>query len=142
VYRILPWIRQYLETAAGQGRSWFFEDVLQKFYCREIYAIIDISFYGDIQPCGLAPARISIHENRERGLLTLWEEATLEIKEDLEQGRYRPYCNGCCHHFSRNMLASMLKYPMQNRSALLKMTPYLFLRIISGISKKIKFSIK
>jgi MoaA/NifB/PqqE/SkfB family radical SAM enzyme len=81
VYRILPWIRHYLETAAGQGGNWFFDNVLQKFYCREIYAIVDISFYGDIQPCGLAPAKISIHENRERGLLALWEEATAEIRK-------------------------------------------------------------
>ena len=136
VYRILPWIGQYLTTAAGHDGKWFFNDVLNKFYCREIYAIIDISFYGEIQPCGLAPATISIKEDRERGLLALWTEATAEIKDDLEHGRYRPYCNGCCHHFSRNMLASVMKYPLQNSAVTARMMSLVLARIVSGMMKK------
>ncbi len=142
VYRILPWIRHYLETAANPNRNWFFDKVLNKFYCREVYAIIDISYYGDIQPCGLAPAKISIHENRDRGLINLWMEATAEIKNDLLTANYRAYCNGCCHHFSRNMLASIVKYPFQNRQALFKISPLISSRISNTILKRIKFSLK
>jgi len=142
VYRILPWISHYLTTATDPNGNWFFNEVLRKFYCREIDAIIDISYYGDIQPCGLASAKISIHEHRDRGLLSLWMEATAEIKNDLARSNYRAYCNGCCHHFSRNMLASIMKHPLQNRSALLKMTPLLASRIGNNLIKRIKYSIK
>ena len=36
VYRIYPWIQYYLETVASQNGNWFFDDVLNNFYCREI----------------------------------------------------------------------------------------------------------
>lgn len=136
VYRIFPWISYYLKTAAAQNGKWFFDDVLDKFFCREIYAIIDISYDGGIQPCGLRPASISIHENRHLGLMALWSLATEDIKDDLLHGRYYPCCNGCCHHFSRNMLASIVKHPVKNRLALINMTPLLLSRIQSRILKK------
>lgn len=138
VYRILPWIEAYLKTAAGQNGDWFFEDVLNKFYCREIYAIIDISYDGGIQPCGLAKAKVNIRNDRSRGLVGLWQEATSDLKKDMEAGNWRTYCNGCCHHFSRNMLASIIKYPVKNRSALMKVVPSLFSRIAFRTMKKMK----
>jgi MoaA/NifB/PqqE/SkfB family radical SAM enzyme len=137
VYRLIPWIRHYLETAAGSNGKWFFEEVLQKFYCRELYAIIDISYSGGIQPCGLKTATVSIIGNRQQGLLELWSQATREIKADLEKDEYYPCCNGCCHHFSRNMLASMMKYPLQNRKALAGMLPLILSRICSTVAKKL-----
>jgi MoaA/NifB/PqqE/SkfB family radical SAM enzyme len=135
VYRILPWIGHYLRKAENQNGKWFFNEVLHKFYCREIDAIIDISYDGGIQPCGLALATVSIKENRDRGLSALWSEATKGIRDDLNNGRYHPYCNGCCHHFSRNMLASIMKYPLKNRRALLNMSMLLFSRIASRTIK-------
>lgn len=139
VYRIYPWIRFYLKTAVSQNGKWFFDDVLEKFFCREIYAIIDISYDGGIQPCGLVPASVSIINNRDPGLMALWSKATGEIKNDLSNDRYYECCNGCCHHFSRNMLASMLKYPMKNRHALIKMMPLFLSRIRSRLLKKSLF---
>lgn len=138
VYRIFPWIRQYLETAAEGSREMFFRKVLKKFYCREIDAIIDISYDGGIQPCGLSLSTVNIHKNSEQGLMALWSTATEAIRKDLQNERYYDYCNGCCHHFSRNMLASIMKNPLQNRSALMKLFPLLFLRSMSGIWKKMK----
>ena len=88
VYRIFPWIKSYLKTAAGQNGKWFFHEVVNKFFCREVYAIIDISYNGGIQPCGLSTATVSIHKNRHLGLMALWSKATEEIKEDLNQDRY------------------------------------------------------
>jgi MoaA/NifB/PqqE/SkfB family radical SAM enzyme len=137
VYRIFPWIKSYLETANAKKGRWFFSDVLNKFYCREIDAIIDITYDGGIQPCGLVPASITIHENRQEGLVVLWLKATQQIREDLSHYRYYPVCNGCCHHFSRNMLASIAKYPVKNRLALLKMMPLVLSRMQSGLLKKI-----
>ena len=131
VYRILPWIEQYLKTAANQNGEWFFNGVLNKFYCREIYSIIEIGYDGGIQPCGLAHAKSSIRENKHRGLMEQWLNSTIEIKDDLSKDKYREYCNGCCHHFSRNMMASMVKYPVKNRIALLKMTSFLLSRVLS-----------
>ena len=138
VYRILPWIEYYLKTAGGQGSEWFFDDVLDAFYCREIDAIIDITYDGGIQPCGLAPASINIRQNRQPGLLALWSAATQEIREDLQNQRYREYCNGCCHHFSRNMLASIMKHPIKNRHALYRIFPLIFWRTFWDVIKKFK----
>jgi len=142
VYRIYPWIKYYLKTAADQKGKWFFHNVLNKFYCREIYAIIDISYNGGIQPCGLTPAGVSIHNNRQLGLMTLWLKATEEIKKDLSHDRYYEYCNGCCHHFSRNMFASIFKHPIKNRQALKKIIPLLSSRIRTRMLKKLSLHMK
>ena len=139
VYRIFPWIKYYLATAAGKNEGWFFNDVLDKFYCREIYAIIDISYDGGIQPCGLVPASGPGIKNRQPGLIPLWLNATRQIRDDLHNGRFYDCCNGCCHHFSRNMLASVFKHPVKNRSALIRMIPLVLLRIQSEILKKLNF---
>jgi MoaA/NifB/PqqE/SkfB family radical SAM enzyme len=137
VYRILPWIGAYIKASERLDGKLFFEDVLKKFYCREVYAAIDITYDGGIQPCGLTRATINIHERKGRGLLELWEDATAGIKRDITNGHYYDYCNACCHKFSRNMLASVMKYPMKNSSALMKMIPLLVSRIGSKTRKKI-----
>ncbi len=135
VYRIIPWIQSYLKTASIKNGKWFFDDVLNKFICREIHAIIDISYDGGIQPCGLLPATTFIQKNQEQGLMKLWFDATLEIKSNMARGQYYDCCNGCCHHFSRNMLASIFKHPLQNRKALMKMIPNVLKRMQVGMMK-------
>jgi MoaA/NifB/PqqE/SkfB family radical SAM enzyme len=137
VYRLMPWIACYLKQASSANGSWFFHYVLKKFYCRDLYAIIEITYDGGIQPCGLALAEVNIYKDRSSGLLGLWSEATKGIKEDLRRGRYHPYCNGCCHHFSRNMLASIIKYPFANRTALFTMLPLMLSRIWFRMLKKL-----
>jgi MoaA/NifB/PqqE/SkfB family radical SAM enzyme len=137
VYRILPWIKSYLTTSEAHNREWFFNDVLNKFYCRELYAIIDIAYDGGIQPCGLAKASINIRKNKEQGLLASWLEATKAIKDDIENERFHTYCNACCHHFSRNMLASIIRYPVSNRIALMHMTTALLSRAVTRLSKTV-----
>jgi MoaA/NifB/PqqE/SkfB family radical SAM enzyme len=139
VYRILPWIRSYLETAENQDRKWFFDDVLYKFYCREIYAIIDISYDGGIQPCALTNASISIHHDRHLGLIGLWLKATEVIKDDLDNGRFYAQCNGCCNHFSRNMLASIINHPVKNRAAMMTIMPLILSRIMFVLFKNLYF---
>jgi len=136
VYRILPWIEFYLKTVAAQKGQWFFNDVLRKFFCREIYAIIEIGYDGGIQACGLLPASVSVLNNRQKDLAELWSQATMEIKDDMRNGRFHKECNACCHHFSRNMLASVFKHPFQNGAALMTLIPLVFSRIQSGIIKK------
>jgi MoaA/NifB/PqqE/SkfB family radical SAM enzyme len=138
VYRILPWIRHYLERAETQNGEWFFHKVLKKFYCRDLYAIIDISYDGGIQPCPLSLAKISIKGNHQSSLLTLWSNATAEIKDDIGGGNYYEICNACCNHFSRNMIASIMKYPVKNREALGILIPLLISRFISGLTKKLR----
>lgn len=137
VYRILPWIRSYLEYTSGMKTGWFFLEVMKKFHCREIYAIIDIAYDGGIQPCGLAEAQISIHEHREKGLLGLWHDATKKIREDLQNDRFYPICNSCCHHFSRNMMASAAKYPFRNRKLLSTLVLMMAERILFRLYKRI-----
>jgi MoaA/NifB/PqqE/SkfB family radical SAM enzyme len=141
VYRIYPWIGHYLKTASARDGKWFFDDVLAKFYCREIFAIIDISYDGGIQPCALTQASVSIYKDRNQGLMELWQKATEVIRDDMLHGRFYNYCNGCCNHFSRNMLASVLKHPVKNRVALFKIIPLMFSRIQSGILKEINIFI-
>lgn len=135
-YRIFHWISHYIETASTQ-EGWFFEKVLNKFYCREIDAIIDISYDGGIQPCGLALSKINIKHHKDQRLLDLWRQSTENLRTDMVNGRYHQICNGCCHHFSRNMLASVIRYPFANRDALAKLMPLLFARVIHESSKKI-----
>ncbi|HRX97968.1 MAG TPA: radical SAM protein, partial [Bacteroidales bacterium] len=142
VYRIMPWINQYLTTAAGKNGTWFFEAVLNKFYCREIYAIIDIAYDGGIQSCGLRPATVSIKDRENKNLLELWNEATHEIRNFLETGNFYPECNGCCHHFSRNMIASMIKYPLSNRQAWATMLPLIGNRVSKRVLKNYQKSIE
>ena len=140
VYRIYPWIKHYLESAASLNGKWFFKDVLNKFYCREIDAIIDITYDGGIQPCGLALAKSTIHQDRNLGLMGQWAEATSELRDDNINGRYREYCNACCHHFSRNMMASIMKHPLHNRIALFQILSLILSRITAKAYKKVKFA--
>jgi MoaA/NifB/PqqE/SkfB family radical SAM enzyme len=135
VYRLLPWLASYLNNVSGSNGKWFFHGVLEKFYCRDVHAIIDITYDGGIQPCGLAKAEINIHERRELGLLALWHEATEKLKNDLKNERYHDICNGCCHHFSRNMMASVMRHPIWNRAALLAIAPLTFSRAASKVIK-------
>ncbi|MEI7980331.1 MAG: radical SAM protein [Bacteroidota bacterium] len=137
VYRIFPWIGTYLRTAAGRDGKWFFKELLGSFFCRELYAIIDINFNGGIQPCGLTPASVSIINNRQPGLMALWLKATEEIKKDLSDERFYTYCNGCCHHFSRNMLASIVRHPVENHKALGNLTPLILSRMKNRILKNL-----
>ncbi len=137
VYRIIPWIEEYLKSASGSGSRWFWEKLVKKFTCRDISAIIDITYDGGIQPCAFAESHFSIKRNREVGLLNLWKMATKDIHNDIESGKYRAYCNGCCNHFSRNMLYSAIKYPIKNRTILLKLTSLIFLRATNSIYKKV-----
>ncbi len=137
VYRLLPWIGQYLKSAASQNGEWFFSKVLDKFICREIYAIIEIGYDGGVQPCALLPAPFSIIHDKDHSLVELWSKATERIREDVSKGMYPECCNACCNHFSRNMLASIFKHPVRNRSALIRMLPLAISRIHWRILKNI-----
>ncbi|MBN1185223.1 MAG: radical SAM protein [Bacteroidales bacterium] len=136
VYRIKPWINNYIKTASGSNSSWFFNDILKKFYCREVHTVIDISYNGGIQPCGLALAITSIKDNKETNLLSQWYKAGSSLKNNLKNKKYPEICNGCCHKFSRNMIASVFKYPLANNKALRKVILLLIFRTISMINKK------
>jgi MoaA/NifB/PqqE/SkfB family radical SAM enzyme len=135
VYRILPWIRKYIMGPSGLKSKWFFLDVLNKFYCREIHAVIDINYHGGIQPCGLSNAKVNIKENREKDLLTLWSEATFQLRYDIKSAKYPLACNGCCHKFSRNLMASVIKYPFANRAALGKVLQVIISRALNKTYK-------
>ena len=133
VYRLMPWIGNYLETINKSNGHWFFTDIVKKFYCRELFSIIEIDYNGNIHPCALLPANKNIFDNRQQGLIVNWMDATHELKIQMEEGQFHAECNACCNHFSRNMLASVIRYPVRNRMALLKLLPLLSARLISRI---------
>jgi MoaA/NifB/PqqE/SkfB family radical SAM enzyme len=135
VYRILPWISYYIKNNADFNRNSFYFNILKNFYCREVYEVIEINYYGGIQPCGLSHAEISIFNKRELSLLDLWSEANCKLKDDLKNKNYPQYCNGCCHKFSRNMIASVIKYPISNRIALVKLLYLIITRMITTVYK-------
>jgi MoaA/NifB/PqqE/SkfB family radical SAM enzyme len=137
VYRIINWIGSYLELGGEYRQQWFFHEVLNKFYCREAFAVIDIDYHGGIQPCGLSSAAVNIRDQRDEGLMPLWRKATKDLHQDLKSGKFIPACNACCHKFGRNMLASVMKYPFANRAALWSLTPLLASRIVNTAFKKI-----
>ncbi len=137
-YRIKLWIEKYIKTASKQDGSYFFRDILHKFYCRDLFSTIEIGYDGGIQACPLAQASNTIQSSKEIGIVKAWEIATEELKKDLNNGIIHPMCNACCHHFSRNMIASLIKYPLHNFNALLLMIPVLFERIFYSTVKKLK----
>jgi MoaA/NifB/PqqE/SkfB family radical SAM enzyme len=120
-YRLYPWIRQYIESASHQGSNRFFNKVLKRFWCRDLEATIEVSFQGGIQPCGLLPASVFIQDHKDENLVQLWHIAMNDLQKSLKQGHYPEECNYCCHHFSRNMLASVMRYPFSNCSTIAKM---------------------
>ncbi|MBM3404235.1 MAG: radical SAM protein [Bacteroidetes bacterium] len=138
VYRIKPWIQYYILSANGEIQGWFFEKILRKFYCREVDAIIDITYDGGIQPCGLAESKVNIHDHQGNGLIALWNQATRDLKSTLDKGHFIPACNACCHHFSRNMLTSIFRFPIANHRLLRQILSSVLLRISSDMMKKLK----
>ncbi len=120
LYRIIPWIATYIKQFDKNTKIPFYKTVLPQFYCRESLEVIDIDYHGNIQPCGLIKGDIRIDPFGSVNLLTLWEIATSSLQEELKRNAYPKECSGCCHKFGRNMLASMMKYPIRNRKALLK----------------------
>ena len=137
VYRIMPWILQYIESARLSNGTFFFDSLLKKFYCREAFAVIDISYFGEVQACGLLGTDVNIRDSKERGLLALWKEASGPLQSDILKTKFPPACNGCSHKFSRNMFASVFKHPIDNRCALMQIIPLLLNRMISRLRKKI-----
>jgi MoaA/NifB/PqqE/SkfB family radical SAM enzyme len=135
VYRILPWVSHYIQGAAGLNGKPFYQQTLNKFYCREVDAVIEISYHGGIQPCGLAGTAIRLSDHPDADLLDLWAEATVDLKRNLALNRFPAICGSCCHKFSKNMYASIFKYPVQNRKMLLQVVPLLTSRILTSLYK-------
>jgi MoaA/NifB/PqqE/SkfB family radical SAM enzyme len=140
VYRLKPWIAGYLQSAeAPDGRA-FYQGLLKKFYCREAHAVIDISYAGGIQLCGLVDATSNMRDGQVSGLTDLWMNSTQAFKDALKKGNFPIECKGCAHKFSRNMLASVMKYPAQNRNVLLQISGLLANRIFHIFIKKIRLN--
>jgi MoaA/NifB/PqqE/SkfB family radical SAM enzyme len=137
VYRIIPWISEYIKSVWQNDSKPFYLNILNRFYCREAYAVIDISYYGGIQSCGLASAERSIKNRNNQRLIELWHDATTNFKKQLENENFPEICNGCCHKFSRNMLASVLKFPVSNRRAAVIIFTLLLKRVVNRFIKRI-----
>ncbi len=120
LYRIIPWIGAYIKQFEHKSKIPFYKNVLPKFYCRESLEVIDIDYHGYIQPCGLIKGDIRINTDGSSNLLTLWKNATFTLQKDLKATDFPKECSGCCHKFGRNMLSSLMKYPIQNRKTLVK----------------------
>ncbi|MEA3444335.1 MAG: hypothetical protein U9R19_06355, partial [Bacteroidota bacterium] len=137
VYRIKPWINDYIKSIWQNDSEPFYLKDLNKFYCREAYAVIDISYKGEIQQCSLANATVSLKESNKQGLIKLWQDATNSFKIQLEKENFPDICKGCCHKYSRNMLASVIKFPVANRQAMAPIFFLLLKRIANRFIKKI-----
>ncbi|MDX9890877.1 MAG: radical SAM protein [Bacteroidales bacterium] len=128
LYRIIPWIADYLKQFQDPEHKPFYIRSLSRFYCRESEEVIDIGFHGGLQPCGLLAPTLYLKDDPDEDLLVMWRRATRSLKEQLKQELYPLECSGCCHKFGRNMLASVMKYPLQNRNMLFKVFPLLWTR--------------
>lgn len=137
VYRLLPWIEQYLKSAASGGTELFFSDLIPDFYCRESDAVIDVGYDGTIQACGLISSGYHISEIRNQGLIHLYRAAGMKLKTQLNNGNYPEECNACCHKFSRNLIASVIHSPWTNRKILFKIAGLMTERVSYAIYKKI-----
>ena len=136
-YRLKPWINEYIKSSCLKVEKPFYKKVLKKFHCREVYAVIDIDYYGGIQPCGLLKAEVNIKNHNNENLLSLWNLATKNLKENLYTGDFPEVCDSCCHKFSRNMLSSIMKYPLVNSKTLVIIFILLSKRIANQFIKTI-----
>jgi MoaA/NifB/PqqE/SkfB family radical SAM enzyme len=136
VYRIKPWINEYIKSVYRENSKPFYLEVLKKFHCRETHAVIDISYTGGIQPCGLALSKSSIKERNNQTLIELWQHASADLKMQLENECFPDICMGCCHKFSRNMMGSVIKYPVINKHAAMIIFFLLSKRILNKTLKK------
>lgn len=128
LYRIIPWISEYIKQFQPNYQGVFYQKCLNKFYCREALEVIDIDYHGGIQPCGLLTAQIFIKDHPKTNILDLWIKATQKLKDQIMEEHFPNECSGCCHKFGRNMLASVIKYPISNRKIILKILPMLISR--------------
>jgi MoaA/NifB/PqqE/SkfB family radical SAM enzyme len=135
IYRLLPWLEQYIKYEDNPKHKFFFNKVLPVFYCREALAVIDIDYYGGIQPCGLSLAQNSIKANKNTDLLIQWQKEIEDLRRDLSNFDYPGICNGCCHKFSRNMMASAFKRPFTNRLIFIKLCRSIIDRIFFRLLK-------
>jgi MoaA/NifB/PqqE/SkfB family radical SAM enzyme len=133
---LLLWISSYIHSATSIKRSpMFFEKLLNRFYCWDIFSVIAINYDGNMIACDLSSSKIKIQENKHLGLIELWRIVNKESKKIfIEKKHYFSYCNGCCNHFSRNFLASMIRYPFENRKMIIQILPILINRLIKFCS--------
>jgi MoaA/NifB/PqqE/SkfB family radical SAM enzyme len=135
VYRLLPWIESYLNFVNGSDQRYFWEKLVPVFKCRDIYAIVDIAYDGEIQPCAFSSSGIYIAELKDKTLVELWLKAGSELRKLNENGNLPPFCNSCCNHFSRNMISSALRYPLRNQKVLIRVLLLSFRRLFSVLIK-------
>lgn len=136
VYRISLWIKEYLKLVENNNSKMFFEKVLKHFRCRDIHAMIDITYDGTIQPCALVTSNVNIKDLEVGGLITAWHTAGKWVKEKLDKGEYIKECNSCCNHFSRNMFASVMAKPLSNIRVLIKILIVFIERAVFLLYKK------
>jgi MoaA/NifB/PqqE/SkfB family radical SAM enzyme len=136
-YRIIIWIEEYLNGVSMKNGDYFFSGILNHFYCRELDSIIEINYDGGLLPCGLGKAKYFIKDVKEAGLISGWNMARKELKASMEKQEFHTMCNACCHHFSRNMIASIIKHPYENRRALSLLLPALASRLNHTLYKTI-----
>jgi MoaA/NifB/PqqE/SkfB family radical SAM enzyme len=136
-YRIKLWIGEYLKGVHSNNGHYFFNNILNHFYCRELDSIIEINHDGGLLPCGLGQAKYYIDDIRQEGLICGWNKARKQLQECMKRQEFQPMCNACCHHFSRNMMASIIKHPYRNREALFMMLPPLASRLKNNVRKTI-----
>lgn len=137
VYRLLPWIEQYIRSTASSGKEMFFSGLVTDFYCREADSVIDIGYNGTIQACGLISSGYSIRDIRKRGLIELYRTAGMKLKAQLKKGNFPAECNACCHKFSRNLIASVFHSPWRNRKMLFKIAGLMAERASATLYKRI-----
>ncbi len=136
VYRLLPWIESYLDFVNGSSQKYFWQKILPVFRCRDIYAIVDIAYDGEVQPCALCTSGIYLSGLREKNLTELWLDAGKNLRAGNEKGNFPSFCNGCCNHFSRNMLYSVFRYPLINYKMFFKVFYLSIRRLFSTLIKQ------
>ncbi len=137
VYRLLPWIESYLDFVNGSDLKYFWQKKVPVFKCRDIYAIVDIAYDGEIQPCALCTSGVYLNELHKRSLTELWLEAGKNLRAVNETGNFPLFCNACCNHFSRNMLYSVFRYPISNHKMFFKVMCLSVRRLFSTLIKQI-----
>jgi len=114
------WLSDYVRHVATDTTNVpFFDHCLRRLHCDVLYRQIDIDYRGYILPCAMISSSRSIREVDD--LLAQWNAACDPVRHRISNCQYPSACSSCVCDFDRNLVASALRYPVLNSSALARL---------------------
>ncbi|MCL0073014.1 radical SAM protein [Dehalococcoidia bacterium] len=115
VYMLAQWLSHYVQFLSSmQIEDFFFNKIVNRFWCAPLYHTISINYYGEILPCNMLKPAKSIKGSNGKTLMELWNESCSPVRNMVKRRQYPDACKSCVCAFDFNVLCSTLKYPFNN----------------------------